>query len=143
MSPWRVAAISVAMLATASCTSSGSASTDLRHPGNAKDLLQRIKRDDGRPILVRGPTPYWLIPSYNAAFHVTGPLRAMYPYIKGYDCLLQPWHTGNGYNQFKDAPRCTNGGYDAEDLLMYPLHVATDGSVTVDTTHTVEVNPSG
>jgi hypothetical protein len=117
--------------------------SDSRHPGNAKELLREIKRDDGRPTLIRGAKPYWLIPSHDDAFHITGPLRAMYPNIKGYDCLLRPIHIRNGYNQFKDAPRCTNGTYEAEDLLMYPLHVAGDGSITVDTSHTVEVNPPG
>lgn len=143
MSPCRAAALVVALVVTVSCSSSGPARADPRHPGNASELLKRIKRNDGRPILIKGATPYWLIPSNDAAFHVTGPLRAMYPYIKGYDCLLRPVHIGNGYNQFQDAPQCTNGGYDAEDLFMYPLHVATDGSVTVDTNHTIEVNPSG
>jgi hypothetical protein len=115
--------------------------TDSRHPGDATELLQRIKRDG--PILVKGTHPYWLISSYDAAFRPTRPLIAMYPYIRGYGCILRPIRVGRGYNEFRDSPRCTNGGYSADDLFKYPLHVASGGSVTIDTSHTVEVNPSG
>jgi len=131
----------VVVAVAASCSSSGTSARDSRHPGDAEELLQRIKADG--PILVKGPPPYWLVASYDASFHPTPPLVAMYPHIKGYDCILQPIRTHGRYIQFRDPPRCSNGSYDASDLFKYPLRVTEDGSVTVDLSHTVEVNPSG
>ena len=130
MPRWRIATVALLALAAA-CTSGSSEITDPRHPGNAKELLQQVKRSG--PILVKGIHPYWLITGHPAPI-------AMDAHLRGHgDCILQPVHRRID-SQFKD---CTGGSYDSQDLWKYPSRVVADGSVIVDLSRTVQVNPSG
>jgi hypothetical protein len=118
------------LVLAAACSSGSSTITDPRHPGDAKELLQRVKRHG--PILVKGTHPYWLIRGYRA------PIAMVARYGEHGGCLLRPIPNPM-YDLFKDC----SGEYDSADLDKYPSHVASDGSMTVDLSRTVPVNPSG
>jgi hypothetical protein len=127
----RVATVAVLALAAA-CSSGSSRITDPRHPGDATELLRRVRRDG--PILVKGTHPYWLIKASRAPI-------AMDAHLRGNGaCILRPIRIHSMYSEFED---CTGGSYDSQDLWKYPSRVAADGSMTVDLSRTVEVNPSG
>jgi len=120
------------------------ATTTARHPGSSSDLRRRILREG--PVLIKGDDPYWLVVVYWGDFSQTGQLVALYPYIEGHRCLLQPRPhprgTARDYrNNLSLRDPCDGGQYSAVDLQRYDLSVARDGKVTVDTRHKQNILP--